>query len=234
MKYISLLILTLYISSSCGDEVDNDPGDVEAGSLYQYFPLEEGHYIVYSVDSIIHDYADDNTNNPDSLIDTFHYEVKEVTDSDYIDGEGDVAWRVSRYYREVGSPDWNFTTLWTAKRTNQSAQRVEENIRFVKLSFPVRENKTWNGNLFNYLPEEDYTIEEANVPLAIGGLNFDSSLTVLQLEDFNLIHRIFKQEKYVYGVGLAYRQRDSLNINQLGFITNGVQFKQSIIDYFPK
>lgn len=234
VKYHSLVIAAFLLFASCHDKVENDSTDSEAESLYRYFPLDSGAYIIYSVDSIIHRFDDDNTNNPDSLIDTFHYEVKEVIDSDFIDGEGDVAWRISRYYREVGSVDWNFTTLWTAKLTNQSAQKVEENIRFVKLSFPIKKNKIWNGNLFNFMPEEDYVLDEANVPIAIGGFNFDSSVTVLQLEDFNLIHRIFKQEKYVYGVGLAYRQRDSLNINALGGVINGVEFRQSLIDYYPR
>ncbi len=234
MKYFSLVILSLLLISACRDEIENDPADTEAKSLYRYFPLDSGSFIIYHVDSIIHSFADDNTNNPDSLIDTFRYEVKEVVDSDFIDGEGDLAWRISRYYREEGSSTWNFTTLWTAKLTNHSAEKVEENIRFIKLAFPVKKNKTWNGNLFNFLPEEDYNMEEVNVPLSMGGFNFDSSLTVLQLEDFNLIHRLFKQEKYVYGLGLAYRQRDSLNINTFGQILNGVEFHQSIIDFSPR
>ena len=234
MKNFSLCIFAVCFLFSCSDELGNDPGDTEAASLYRYFPLTRGSYVVYNVDSIIHDYADDNTNNPDSLIDTFRYEVKEVVDSDFIDGEGDTAWRISRYYREIGTSAWNFTSLWTAKRTAQSAQKVEENIRYVKLSFPVKLNKSWNGNQYNFLPEEDYSIDEMNVPLSLGGLDFDSSVTVLELEDYNLIHRIFKQEKYVYGIGLAYRQRDSLNINGLGYVTNGVEFRQSIIDYFPR
>jgi hypothetical protein len=36
------------------------------------------------------------------------------------------------------------------------------------------------------------------------------------------------------GLGLAYRQRDSLNINGLGLVTNGIEFRQSIIDYSPR
>ncbi|MEO8088163.1 MAG: hypothetical protein ABI763_15190, partial [Bacteroidota bacterium] len=238
VKYLSLAIFTLLLLSSCEDKTEQDAADSEAKILYNYFPLKEGAYIVYHVDSIVHSFADDNTNNPDSLIDTLSYEVKEVIDSDYIDGEGDVAWRISRYQREIGSPDWYFTTLWTAKLTSQSAQKVEENIRYVKLSFPIKLNKSWNGNLFNFFPEEDYSIEEANVPLNIGGFNFDSSVTVLQLDDPNQIHRLFKQEKYVYGLGLVYRERDSLNIisvNQLNYqIKNGIEFRQSIIDFSPR
>jgi hypothetical protein len=234
VKHILAVVAVILFLSSCSDELDKGPADSESGSLSRYFPLDSGSYIVYSVDSIIHRYEDDHTNEPDSMIDTFHYEVKEVIDSDFIDGEGDLAWRVSRYYRDNDSAGWNFTSLWTAKRTNQSAQKVEENIRFVKLSFPVTITRTWNGNQFNFFPEEDYSVDELNVPLNIGGFSFDSSVTVLELEDFNLIHRIFKEEKYVYGLGLAYRQRDSLNINGLGYVTNGVEFRQSLIDYFPK
>jgi hypothetical protein len=234
VKYLFAVVFTFFLLSSCDDDVDTDPAGTEAQSLYRYYPLDHGSFIVYSVDSIIHKYEDDAFDNPDSLIDTFHYEVKEVVDSSFIDGEGDLAWRISRYHRENSGGTWNFTSLWTAKRTNQSAQRVEENIRYVKLSFPVALNKTWNGNLYNFLPPEDYTIEEAHVPLSIGGFTFDSAVTVLQLDDANLIHRIYKEEKYVYGIGLAYRQRDSLNVTLFGEITNGIEFRQTLIDYSPR
>src|SRR5437868_5456454 len=105
VKYLSLAIFALVLFSSCNDETEKDPGSTEAESLYRYFPLKEGNYIVYHVDSIIHSYIDDSTNNPDSLIDTFQYEVKEVVDSDFIDGEGDLAWRITRYQREIGTTD---------------------------------------------------------------------------------------------------------------------------------
>jgi len=216
--------------------VEDDPVSIEESALYRYFPLDPGSYIVYSVDSIIHRFEDDDTDNPDSLIDTFHYEVKEVVDSDFIDGEGDTAWRISRYFRDSSAGDWIFSTLWTAKVTSQSAQRVEENIRYVKISFPVKLNKTWNGNYFNFFPPEEYSIEEANTPLSIGNFNFDSSLTILELNDDNLIHRIFKQSKYVYGIGLVSRERDSVNLTPPPFfeITNGIEYKQTIIDYSPR
>ena len=234
MKTFSLLILTLFILVSCEDKIQENPVISEENTLYRYFPLEQGNYIVYSVDSIIHRYEDDLSDSPDSLIDTFHYEVKEVVDSDFIDGEGETAWRISRYYRESDSEAWNFTTLWTAKLTSQSAQRVEENIRYVKLSFPIRLNKTWNGNYYNFLPQEDYSIEEANTPASIGNFNFDSTLNVLELDDLNLIHRIYKESKYAYGIGLISRERDSVNLTQFGEITNGIEFMQTIIDYSPR
>jgi hypothetical protein len=234
VKSFPLIVLAAIFIASCNDKIEEDPIGVEESVLYRYFPLDPGSFIVYSVDSIIHRYEDDHTNNPDSLIDTFHYEVKEVVDSDFIDGEGDTAFRISRYFRDSASGDWNFSTLWTAKVTSQSAQRVEENIRFVKISFPIKLNKTWNGNYYNFLPPEDYSIEEANTPLDLGGFNFDSSLTVLESDDFNLIHRIYKESKYAYGIGLISRERDSVNLTQFGEITNGIEFMQTIIDYSPR
>ena len=72
-----------------------------------------------------------------------------------------------------------------------------------------------------------------NVPINIGGFSFDSAVTVLEYSDFNLIHHIFKEAKYAYGLGLVYRERDSLNIEN-GLVTNGVEFRQTIIDYSPR
>jgi hypothetical protein len=234
VKVFSLLIFGLLFFASCKDEIDENPIGVEESIQYRYFPLDHGSFVVYNVDSIIHRYEDDLTDNPDSLIDTFHYQVKEVVDSDFIDGEGDTAWRISRYFRNADSLEWNFSTLWTAKVTNQSAQRVEENIRYLKISFPLKLNKTWNGNYFNFLPEEDYSIEEVNAPLAIGNFNFDSSMSVLEADDLNLIHRVYKESKYAYGIGLVSRERDSVNLTQFGEITNGIEFQQTIIDYSPR
>ena len=224
------LVILLY---SCKDTTEDPADDPDAASFYRYFPLDSGSFVIYQVDSVIHEFIDDNTNNPDSVVTEYSYQVMEQIDSSYLDGEGDQAWRISRYYRTDSASAWSFTSVWSAKRLNNSAQKVEENIRYIKLSFPVKLNKSWNGNLYNFFPEEDYTYTEVNEPLSLSNLEFDSSLTVVQLEDFNLIHRIFKQEKYATGVGLIYSERDSLNINALGNITNGFEFRQQVIGYSP-
>jgi len=236
VKVFSLIIIGVVFFVSCKDEIENDPSGIEDNIQYRYFPLDPGSFIVYSVDSVIHRFDDDDTDNPDSLIDNYHYEVMEAVDSSFIDGEGDTAWRISRYYRDSSSADWIFSTLWTAKVTNQSAQRVEENIRYLKISFPIKLNKSWNGNYFNFLPEEDYTIQEVNAPINIGNFSFDSSMTVLETNDDNLLRRIFKESKYAYGIGLISRERDSLNLTDPPFsqVKNGYEIRQTIIDYFPR
>ncbi len=230
-RYLSLFLFSVVVFSSCKDKIESEPSGAEIEKSYRYFPLAAGNWMMYDVDSIIHEYADDHTNQPDSLISSYHFQVLEVADSSFIDGEGQIAWRISRYRRDADTMAWNFINVWTAKRTNASAQRVEDNVRYVKLSFPVESNASWNGNAFNSMYEEEYNYSEVNVPLSLGGLNFDSSLTVIQKEDFNLIHQILKKEQYVSGVGMAFKEMDSLNLNGLQQVTNGYEFRETLIGY---
>jgi len=84
------------------------------------------------------------------------------------------------------------------------------------------------------MPEEDYTYDVINAPISIGGYNFDSSSTVVQANDFNLLYEVLKQEKYVCGVGMVYKEADSLNLNTLLDTTNGFEYRMTLKDYFPK
>jgi hypothetical protein len=42
---------------------------------------------------------------------------------------------------------------------------------------------------------------------------------------------ILKEEKYASHVGMVYQQKDSLNINGLGQVTNGYEFKETVSSY---
>jgi hypothetical protein len=225
VKYFCALIILVFIFNSCKRETVN-PADY---TNYSYFPLTIGSWIIYDVDSVIHLTNDDATNQPDTSIARSHFQLKEVIESDFIDGEGNTAFHVFRYKRLNDAFSWNFESVWVAKRTFNSAQRVEDNIRYVKLLFPLNPGTpSWNGNAYNDFPREDYSYTDVHVPSTVGSLNFDSVVTVLQFKDDNLIHRVFKQEKYANHVGLVYKQNDSLNINTIGQVTNGIEFKETI------
>jgi hypothetical protein len=198
---------------------------------YQYFPLQPGDWIAYDVDSVVHYPDDDSTPLPDTSIAGYHYQVKEIIDSAFVDGEGDIAYKIVRQVRATDTLPWSFESIWSCKRTFNSAQRVEDNIRYVKLAFPVTTQRTWNGNAYNELPGEDYFFEEIHQAQSVGSLFFDSTVTVNQYEFLSAINRIIKKEKYARGVGLVYRQRDSLNINGLGQVINGIEFTQTVTSY---
>jgi len=112
-----------------------------------------------------------------------------------------------------------------------SAQRVEDNIRYLKLAFPINADVTWNGNAFNDFPEEDYSYTDIHTSYSMNGFDFDSTLKVLQSDDQNLIHQIYKEEKYAKNVGMIYKQKDSLNVYSVNGqirISNGFEYKETI------
>ena len=229
MKLITgiFILLTVAFFISCKDE----EGEILTPIDYNYFPIEYGNWIVYDVDSTVHLTIDDLTNQPDTSIAYYHYQIRETIDSSFIDGEGDVAFRIRRESRMNDTLPWEFLNIWTCKRNYNSAQKVEDNIRFVKLSFPVSTRSLWNGNAYNNYPSENYSFDQIHQRLTIGSFSFDSTVTVNQFERISLIDRIIRKEKYAFTVGLVSKQRDSLNINILGQITNGVEFFQSINSY---
>jgi len=198
-----------------------------------YFPLYKGFWSESVVDSIVH-YDIDDISEVDTAVGYFHFYVREEVDSSFIDGENEKAFVILRYRRDSDTLPWSFTSLWTAKVTPYSAQKVEDNIRYVKLHFPITSSTTWEGNDFNFFKEEEYSYEDLYEPMQIGNLHFDSTVSVLQNDFISHINRIFKKEIYAANVGLVSKEVDSVNtMNTVNgkIILNGLEYKSNIIDY---
>ena len=191
--YIFFLISIFIFSCSKKEEVI--PPDLG----YDYAGLEVGRYIIYDVDSF---YYDDFTDT----IDTSYFKIKEVVDSKFTDLEGDEAFKIIRYRKENDTTAWELIDVWNSKITTTNFQKVEENVRFVKLIFPVKKNKTWNGNSMNNLASMEYEYTVIDNAEVIGGNTLNSVLTVLQYEFSPLIEENFFQEKYAKGVGMVYKK----------------------------
>lgn len=203
-------------------------------SYFAYFPLEQGAWIEYDVDSIVHLPLDD-AGEVDTAIATYRFQLREVIDSAFVDGEGDTAVRINRYRRDNDTLPWEFFNLWTAKRTNDNAERTEDNVRFVKLAFPIDARKSWNGNAYNFFLEEVYIYRELYASKTIGPFTFDKTITVQQ-NDFNSnINRIFKQEIYAPEVGMVRKQSDSVSVliqsSGLPLILQGTEYTLTVRDY---
>ena len=113
-------------------------GDFSLDYKYEYFPLSTGHTVIYDVDSIN---VDDFTNPP--TIDTFHFQVREVIGDTFIDLEGDLAYEIFRYKRFDTSATWGTPRLWWVKRKVTNLQKIEENLRYIKLTFPPGFDHVW-------------------------------------------------------------------------------------------
>ncbi len=198
-----------------------------------FFPIEMGNWTEYVVDSIVH-YDSDDAWQVDTAIGRFHFYIREEVDSFYMDGENQKAHVIKRYRRDNDSLPWTFMNLWTANVNPYSAQRVEDNIRFVRLKFPINSNATWEGNAFNYFSEEKYSYEELYQPRQYGNLYFDSTITVLQNDFISYINRIYKKEIYGANAGLLFKQIDSVNtLNTVNgtIILNGFEYRFNITAY---
>lgn len=225
---IVILYLLLLLSVSCSKE-NTQPTAVFQGK--EYFPLHQGDYIVYEITKI-------NIDKPSNIYDTVVYLLKEVIDIPIIDNEEDTAYRVERYVFNSVTGNWEIQSVWQAKLTNYAAHKVEENLRFVKIRFPVRENLQWDGNIFNELNSKTYKISDLNISYQVNQMSFDSCLFVLQDSSSSLIHKNYAIEIYAYKIGLVYKEETYINSQEVIFdvpieqrITTGTIFKQKIIEY---
>ncbi len=211
--FIPFLIVSSVIFQSCGDGTDTAP--IEFG--YDYFPLEIGKYIEYDVDSVIYDIgAGNNVTIRNNSIQV----REEITDS-FPDNEGRLVYRIERFERADETQEWRVNDVWTAAVTNRQAERIEENLRFIKMVFPVSDNTNpWDGNkyidenlvisvagesifIFKNWLYEYRTIGES---LNVGGFPFDDVVTVYQADEENFIELRESYERYARGIGLVERQ----------------------------
>ena len=174
---------------------------------HDYFPNNVGHYVIYQCDSIIVNPFSKKT----PPFDTFQYQIKEVIDSLFLNNQGQLTQRIVRYKRaDTSTLPWsNILTpekVWTGTLLSNMAVRLEDNINYIKLVFPMSLNQQWNGNAMNTIGTWNYQYTTLNIPAIVNGISFDSTLTVLQQKDSSLDGYQYYVEQYAAGVGLIYRK----------------------------
>jgi hypothetical protein len=200
-------ILTLLLSTTAlsffffACKKDKEITAIDLG--YEYYPNKIGNFVVYQVDSL---YYNDFT----GTIDTFNFQIKEKITENFSDLSNRESQRIERYYRKNENENWLLKDVWYLNRTSNTAEKVEENVRFVKVIFPLKKEMTWNGNRFNSLGEKNYTLTKLHEPFTIGQLNFDSTIYISQEADSNLIEKKIAFEIYAKHIGLVYKK--SFNI----------------------
>lgn len=201
-KYILICILPLLIISSCKkDNTNLTP--IDTGK--DYFPIQINKYIIYDVDSTVYD---EITHIPK----TYKYRLKEIITQSFINDANITAYRLERYikwYDSTKSYDqipWQFQKVWTIIPYNSHIEKVEENIPYIKLIFPVKTNTQWDGNAKNTLGKKTYTYEYTDNAEYINNIYFEKTLKVKQYQFRTLIQYQNEVEKYAKNVGLVYKE----------------------------
>jgi len=196
---------------------------------HNYFPDDVGRYVIYDVDSIWQD-------DPASFHDTTRYLLKEVIAAIFLDNSGRPTLRIERFIKMYNdsipydSMNWIGPKVWTVNRTQSTLEKKEENITYLKLVFPAREGKQWNGNAYNTLGQKEYEIISVDQAESINSINFDSVVTVKQFEQIDFIQYRYEIEKFARNVGLIYKERDSIYDGGTAD-TVGYTFTQKIVSY---
>lgn len=217
---LSIFLLAIFLFSACKKETTT-LSEVDLG--YDYFPIELGTYLEYKADSIVYD---DFTGTIDTLSFYIREEFTEIF-QDQLDRE---TYRIERYTKQNLNDNWIGPVIWTANLTPERAERTEENIKYVKLTFPTREFNSWNGNDFNNLDTETYSYEYIGESEQIGDRVYEEVLKVQQAEIFNLLRNANYYEKYALGFGLVERTFIDVQTEIDGTIRSGSQYSQILID----
>jgi hypothetical protein len=188
-------------------------------SVNDYSFLQVGKYITYNLDSTLYI----NFGQKDTVI---SYQAQDVVDAQITDNLGRPAYRIIRYIRKDTSANWQPNNTFTVVSTDKSIEYVENNLRFLKLEMPIKQDFSWKGNSYidtyslnsdlQYLDDWDYIYDSIDVPLMINSLNFDSTIKVTERDEFlgqdpsipgtQYAEKTYAEEKYAKGVGLIYRE----------------------------
>lgn len=207
--------LLLFLGMACKNS--QTPLDIAPDTSKEYFPLSIGKYLTYTVDSVFY--------KEDAPADTVRIMAREEITDTLRDNEGELYYRVERSERARNSDPWLIRQVLALKQTDTQAERIENNQRFISLTFPFRRNETWEGIGFNsdsllitvrgevleIYKDWESQYDEIFVAQAFNTFIFDSTVVVFHANSNNFIERRFNKEIYAKGIGLVMKEMSILD-----------------------
>lgn len=172
----------------------------ETGMSYFYTSLKQ--FTTYEVQEIEYSITKEPTIK--------NYQIKELVATFFTDLDRQESLRIERYRRNNDKEIWQIETVFTAKKRANEALKTENNQTFVKFVFPLSENQTWNGNAYNALGKDDYTVKNLHQAFSIDNKVFPKTVTIVQQNDSTLVDLNKRMEVYAEGIGLIYAENKSI------------------------
>ncbi|MDR2009068.1 MAG: hypothetical protein LBQ22_01120 [Bacteroidales bacterium] len=207
--YLYILLFFCISISSCTKEGSDAPENKDQTG-HEYFPLKTGNSLIYKVTEIVID-------TKSEYFDTVRYFLREVINEPFIDSEGDTAYRVELFRKYEEDASWMIHKVWSARLTDKTAEKVEENLRIVKMRFPVKLDIYWDGNIYNEFrkesskPDSLFRITDVNYLYNSQYFDIDSCVMVRQYYSESLIHKDLEYEIYASDIGLVYKENMHIN-----------------------
>lgn len=209
-----VFIISLLSLISCKEKF-SEPEDFG----YEYYPSKVGTWVTYDVTDTQYDVQ----------VITEIYQLKELIESETVDNLGRPSLRIVRYWRKTENDPWEIKDVWLSTVTKSTAEKTEENQKYIKMTFPVRKYQTWDGNAYNDYEEWDYYYDSISEPRIVNNISFDETVKIVQAENFNLIQEQDAYEIYAKNIGLIYRKL--INLEYQNDITTGRILYQTLTGY---
>jgi hypothetical protein len=199
MKNLTAFLVPLlglaFATTGCNKD---EPEAVDLG--YGYFPRAVGTWIEYQVDSL---WRVDELNIRDST----SYRLKEKVVEAYLDPAGRTAYRIHRFVLNA-EDEWVIRDVWTSTADAYYAEVTEENRRLLKLSFPVRNGRKWDTNIYNTEDELEVAFRDEGQSWTGPTLVFPSTVVVKNTVPANFVNTDDYLERYAKDIGLVFRSRE--------------------------
>jgi hypothetical protein len=208
---LSVSLIVILAISSC-TKTDSVPA---SANMAEYYPLELGKYITYKLDSTV--FINLSTQKT-----VRSYFVQDFVDAAITDNLGNPAFRIRRMMRSnTDTTQWFDNATFIVVPSKRTIQFIENNLKFIKLSNPVKDLNTWAGNSFintddNFLrfyENWEYFYENVGQPIVLNDSTYPETITVNQSDlvngdptNKNFFYAITKSsEVYAKGIGLVYK-----------------------------
>lgn len=208
--FLFAVFCTLVLGACNKQTIQPQPTDLG----FDFQPLEKGHYVIYDVDSIIYD-------DFSKTIDTFRLEMKDEIGDMFIDNQGRESYRVIRSTRKKPTDAWQTNHVYFIMQDAFKLEWQENNLRFIKMVYPVKLNKKWSGNtLINaegdlgWLNGWDYQYTDVLEPFNTGSRKYSNTHIIDQADIINgfpnnpdsYSAKTYSREVFAKDVGLIYRE----------------------------
>ncbi len=215
-----VLLLATATFFSCKKETEK----FQTEDLSAYLPAQSGKYIIYRIDSTVF-------TSFGTVTSVHSHQEKHTIDALTTDNEGRPMYRVFRSIRNVdGTSAWKPSGTYAIIPGTNSVEVVENNLRYLKLAAPIKQDNTWKGN--RYLPadpydafysfsnddnmaEWDFTYTQTGETLSLNGKTYNDVISVQHINEsanapvtqpaaYGYIN--YSVNKYAKGIGLVYEE----------------------------
>ena len=185
---------------------------LDGDDFRDFYPIDSGCYVQYQVDSIRYRYA-----TPVQFRDTVRYQWMEVIGDTFYDATGQTQYRVECWRRADSNASWQIDRIGAISAYSSRIEKVEDDVRYIRLVFPVADGIKWNGNSFapdngsfEFLKNWEYIYEAVNRSFTVPYGIFSSTCRVVETDQENLVEKMRSQVVYARDVGPIYREWERL------------------------